>query len=164
MRNGYSGPQILLHWLIVTLVPVQYLTGGSIERVHQAVHMGMVPSRLALLEHTVHNYCGMSIGAIMAVRLVLRLLRPGVLPANPSLADRAARLLYLGFYAAIIAQASLGFIASYIWFGIATVHVAGAWLILAMVGMHVAAAFWHGLIKKDDVLDRMLPARRAAEE
>jgi hypothetical protein len=36
MNGGYSLAEIGLHWLVALLVPVQYLTGGSIERTHQA--------------------------------------------------------------------------------------------------------------------------------
>jgi cytochrome b561 len=43
MKGGYSLAQIGLHWLVALMVPVQYLTGGSIGRIHHAVHMGMTP-------------------------------------------------------------------------------------------------------------------------
>ncbi|HEY1992257.1 MAG TPA: cytochrome b/b6 domain-containing protein, partial [Gammaproteobacteria bacterium] len=36
-------------------------------------------------------------------------------------------------------------------------HDAGAWLLLALVCAHMAAAFWHELVLKDGVLRRMLP-------
>jgi cytochrome b561 len=65
--------------------------------------------------------------------------------------------LHLAFYAAIIGQASLGFVASYLWFGVAPLHVAGSWVILSMVAIHVAAAAWHTLVLRDDTLDRMAP-------
>jgi len=44
MKSGYSLAQIGLHWLVAFMVPVQYLTGGSIESTHHAVHMGLTPS------------------------------------------------------------------------------------------------------------------------
>jgi cytochrome b561 len=36
-------------------------------------------------------------------------------------------------------------------------HDLGAWLLLVLVCLHVAAAFWHELVRKDGVLRRMLP-------
>ncbi|MBB4482269.1 cytochrome b561 [Rhizobium etli] len=44
MKRGYTPAQIGLHWLIALMIPVQYLTGGSIERTHHAVHMGVTSS------------------------------------------------------------------------------------------------------------------------
>ena len=165
MHPVYSPVQIALHWIIVLMIPVQYLTGGSVERTHHAVHMGMEPDRWDILQHLVHNYCGMAIGFLMGVRLLVRLFRaaPAERPTTP--AAIAARALHLGFYAAIIGQACLGFVASYLTFSVAPLHVIGSWVILGMVALHVAAAAWHTLVLKDDTLDRMspLPGKPTAE-
>ncbi|MBB4482268.1 hypothetical protein GGE46_004881 [Rhizobium etli] len=69
-------------------------------------------------------------------------------------------MLHHAFYAAIIGQACMGFLASYVWFGIAPYHVIGSRIILAMVALHFAAAAWHALVARDDPLDRMLLPRR----
>ncbi|EJL49852.1 hypothetical protein PMI09_05383 [Rhizobium sp. CF122] len=60
MRDGYRGYQIALHSVIAGVLPVQYLTGGSIERTHHAVHMGVQPSPADILQHLVHNYAGIA--------------------------------------------------------------------------------------------------------
>ncbi len=39
-------------------------------------------------------------------------------------------------------------------------HYWGAWAIYAVVGLHIAAVLWHRLVKRDSVLDRMLPRTR----
>jgi cytochrome b561 len=161
MKEGYTLAQILLHWLIAALLPIQYLTGGSIERTHHAVHMGVLPDPWDILQHQIHNYSGMTIGALMAARLCIRLFFSPPRPPVTTTLERIARLLHLGFYAAIIAQAGMGFIASFIWFGIAPIHVIGAWTILVMFALHVAAAAWHTLIKKDEILDRMIRPQSA---
>lgn len=154
MREGYSAVQIALHWIIVLLIPIQYLTGGSVERTHHAVHMGIEPDRWDIIQHLVHNYCGMAIGLLMGVRLIARLFQ-GVPTEPKSPSAIAARALHLAFYAAIIGQACLGFVASYLTFSVARLHVAGSWIILGMVAVHVAAAVWHTLVLKDDTIDRM---------
>ena len=165
MHPVYTPVQIALHWTVVLLIPVQYLTGGSVERTHHAVHMGMEPDRWDILQHLVHNYCGMAIGFLMGVRLLVRLFRaaPTERPKTP--AAIAARALHLAFYGAIIGQACLGFVASYLTFSFAPLHVIGSWVILGMVALHVAAAAWHTLVLKDDTLDRMspLPGKPTAE-
>lgn len=154
MKGGYSPVQIALHWIIVLMIPVQYLTGGSVERTHHAVHMGMEPDRWDILQHLVHNYCGMGIGFLMGVRLIVRLVGGRIATPDTRMA-KAAQALHLAFYAAIIGQACLGFVASYVTFSVAPLHVAGSWIILGMVAVHVAAAVWHTLALKDDTLERM---------
>jgi cytochrome b561 len=145
------------------MVPVQYLTGGSVERTHHAVHMGMEPDHWDILQHLIHNYCGMAIGFLMGVRLAVRMWSGRIRTSDTPMA-KAAQALHLAFYAAIIGQACLGFVASYVTFSVAPLHVAGAWVILGMVAVHVAAAAWHTLVLKDDTLDRMTrsPKKNAA--
>ncbi|MCV3768711.1 cytochrome b [Rhizobium sp. TRM95796] len=164
MQRAYSLIQIALHWIIVAMIPVQYLTGGSVERTHHAAHMGMEPDPWDMLQHLVHNYCGIAIGFLMGLRLLVRL-RGAPEETPKSLASLAARALHLAFYAAIIGQASLGFIASYLTFSVAPLHVAGSWVILGMVALHLAAAAWHTLVLRDGTLDCMtrLPGKTTAE-
>ncbi|OWV78857.1 hypothetical protein ATY78_12225 [Rhizobium sp. R635] len=160
MKGGYSLAQIGLHWLVALMVPVQYLTGGSIERIHHAVHMGTTPSAWDVVQHQVHNYAGIGIGLLMGIRLVLRIFQPPEPAAPGTWTGRIATALHHAFYAAIIGQACMGFIASYFWFGIAPYHVIGSKIILAMVALHLAAAAWHTLVARDETVDRMLLPRR----
>lgn len=49
------------------------------------------------------------------------------------------------------------------WEGVAkTVHAYGAYLLIALVGLHAAAALRHHFVLRDDVLARMLPNVRSA--
>lgn len=96
----------------------------------------------------------------MGVRLVLRIMQPPPISPPNTWAARTATMLHHAFYAAIIGQACMGFLASYVWFGIAPYHVIGSRIILAMVALHFAAAAWHALVARDDPLDRMLLPRR----
>ncbi|MBY3199598.1 hypothetical protein HFO23_31760 [Rhizobium laguerreae] len=114
MKPGYSLAQIGLHWLVALLVPVQYLTGGSIERTNppRRPH-GMTPAYWDVVQHHLHNYSGMAIGLLMGVRLVLRLLQPPETSVPRSWSGRAAAALHHAFYAAIIGQAFMGIVASY---------------------------------------------------
>ncbi|MCF3946635.1 MULTISPECIES: cytochrome b [Acidiphilium] len=41
---------------------------------------------------------------------------------------------------------------------VAVLHVYGAWIIVAAVGLHVLAALRHQFVERDEVLQRMLPA------
>src|SRR5207245_10824997 len=42
------------------------------------------------------------------------------------------------------------------------VHLAGQFAVYALVGVHVAAALTHRFVRRNLILDRMLPRRRAA--
>ncbi|WP_028748543.1 cytochrome b [Rhizobium mesoamericanum] len=159
MRYGYRTSQIILHWLIACLLPVQYLTGGSIERTHHAVHMGVQPSPADVLQHLVHNYVGMAIGGLMVMRLFLRIMQPPSGSASSTGTELLAKALHVCFYGAIIAQAALGFVASYLTFSVAPLHVIGSKMILTIVAIDFTAAAWHTLIKRDGTIDRMILPR-----
>ncbi|WP_087004753.1 cytochrome b [Rhizobium sullae] len=160
MKGGYSLTQLGLHWLVAFMVPAQFLTGGSIGRTHHAIHMGMTPSYWDVVQHYLHNYTGIAIGLLMGIRLVLRVLQPPETGAPGSWTERVAKALHHAFYAAIIGQAGMGFVASYVWFGIAPYHVIGSRIILAMVALHLAATAWHTLVARDETIDRMVFPRR----
>ncbi|QRM45121.1 cytochrome b/b6 domain-containing protein [Rhizobium sp. BG4] len=159
MRNGYHLSQIVMHWFIALLLPIQYLTGGSIERTHHAVHMGMQPASSDILQHTIHNYAGLLIGAAMVLRLLLRVLQPPSPRKRLKGQHLAAALLHGSMYVAIIFQAALGVVASYVTFAVAPLHVIGSNVILAVVGLHFVAAAWHTLVRRDATLDRMMLPR-----
>jgi cytochrome b561 len=40
------------------------------------------------------------------------------------------------------------------------VHLIGQYILYLFVGLHTAGALYHGVIRRDGILDRMLPARR----
>ncbi len=156
MNAGYSRLQILLHWVVVVFIAVQFLTGGSIERTHHTVHMGLQPAPWDIIEHKVHNACGILIGVLMGLRLVIRVVSGAPSAAATHRFNIAARLLHFALYVALIGQAALGFVASYISFSVAPLHVLGSWIILALVATHICAAVWHAMVLKDDTLDRMI--------
>lgn len=160
MKAGYSLVQILLHWAVAFLLPVQYVTGGSIERTHHAVHMGMQPEFRDVVEHHIRNYAGMLIGVLMMARLCIRCMSAPVKRTNSKrYPEILADLLHSDFYAAIIGQATMGVIASYIWFGIAPYHVLGLKLILGLLAVHLLAATWHTFVSRDATVDRMIIPR-----
>jgi cytochrome b561 len=161
MKPRYSLSQIVLHWAVAVLVPVQYWTGGSIERMHHAVHMGLSPEPWDVTQHQIHNYAGITIGALMVTRFTLCIFdrEPLKISARGPV-DRLARAMHFAIYAAVIAQAAMGFIASYFWFGIASFHVVGSRVILGLLALHIAAAAWHTFVWQDETVDRMIFPRR----
>lgn len=162
-RSAHYHPfQILLHWLIAALIVVQYLTGGSIQRTHDALMAGDPPAPADLVLHLIHNRSGMAILLLMLLRLSLRLIM-GV----PAIRDdavwrrHAASLLHKAFYGVLIGQAALGLTASYVYWPVSTLHVIGAKLLIGMIGIHILAACWHQLVRRDRTLPRILGRRTA---
>ncbi|MAY61749.1 MAG: cytochrome B [Rhizobiales bacterium] len=152
--RAYSTLQISLHWLIAAMVGAQWYTSGAIHRTHNPL---VPPTDTDLLLHALHNYGGMTIGAIMLLRLGLRLRYGTSHRVRPvSLMERAANGLHLLFYVLILMQAGTGFVTSYLWGGAGSLHSALWTVLLVLIALHVSAALYH-LIRGDRVFSRMLP-------
>jgi len=156
--HSYHWCQVALHWLVAVLVAAQYATGGSIGRTHDAVAHGLKAEPSDLILHAIHNRVGMVIFGLVLIRLVLRLLI-GVPNPPGNAADwrsRCARAVHWGFYVILIAQASTGAIASYLFWPVGRVHVAFSNILLALIALHASAALWHVFVLRDGILNRML--------
>lgn len=151
----YSNTQIALHWAVVGLIGMQWLTAGSIVRTHNPL---LPPSQTDLFLHALHNYGGMAIGALVFLRVMLRLVRRSRVGSEWSSAAVAAAVVHWGLYASLAAQATTGFVASYFWGPAAGVHKAIWNVTLTLAALHVAAALWHGL-QRDGVIGNMMPRR-----
>lgn len=160
MTRKYSNLQIALHWVVVLLIVAQWWTADAIPRTHNPF---LRPAMADLLQHKFHNYSGMTIGVLIALRVALRFLpRRARPPITKGWRERAAECVHWGLYAALATQAFTGFIASYLWAPAAGIHKA-IWLVtLALISIHVLAAIWH-IARRDHVLDRMLPFRGAPQ-
>ncbi|RUM98233.1 cytochrome b [Pseudaminobacter arsenicus] len=155
----YDPVAVWLHWLVAVLVLAQFATGwiwGWFER-------GSEP-RFYLFR--THIFIGSTILALGLLRVGWRLGHtPPPLPADMSrLQALAAHATHRLLYLAILLQPVLGLL-TISTFGKSLgrwprdLHNLGAKLIVAIVALHVAAALWHQLIRKDGLLARMIPAR-----
>ncbi len=155
---GYTRTQIVLHWLVASLVLVQYSTSGAIVRTHSFHLLGQRPNPSDVVLHTIHNRVGLTIIALMIARLTLRLWVGAPLPGGsspPGLTTRLAQGVHAAFYAVLITEGLTGAVASYFWWPISTVHVILFNVLLALVTVHIAAALWHQFIHKDGVVGRI---------
>ena len=179
--EGYSPAQKALHWatalLIVTLVPV----GLTMTR------LGDHPVAGTLYE--LHKSVGLTVFGLALARVAVRLVRgaPPLVPGLPLWQRAAAHGSHIALYILIVLVPVLG------WAGtsaccapvnlfwtvpltlpvgggmegakpILGLHEAMALTLAGIVAIHVAAALYHHLIRRDDTLRRMLPLghRRAA--
>jgi len=154
--NGYSAPQIWLHWIVALLIVPQFLLNDAIGGAWRALQRGeeITPSALISL----HVVAGVVILALVAWRLVLRRLRSAPLP--PTAESRALQLIgkltHGLLYLLLVALAASGGVA---WFleieAAAKFHEAATTLLLVLVGLHVLGALYHQFVLKTDLLSRM---------
>ena len=163
-----------LHWLIVLLVLCQFVVGFYAKPLPVGIE------RLKML--TLHKSVGITVFALVILRLLWRLYSPAPkLPAGMKSFERfGAHASHFMLYALLLVLPVLGWLTSNAsnltvrwfftfnlpnltsadpWLAKLTknLHDLGAWLLLALVCLHIAAAFWHELVRKDGVLRRMLP-------
>jgi cytochrome b561 len=175
LQGRYTRTAIVLHWLILALLVAQYTVGWTMP------HIGRNTPVTTLI--SLHFSIGVLIIAVIIVRLAWRITHgepaheAGIPPWQLHLARVVQWLLYL----LLIVVPLLGWLnASYrgmpiTFFGLFGVppligtHAAGwSWTgdihtliaeyaILPLVGLHVAAALYHRFVRRDQVLQRMLP-------
>lgn len=174
--SRYSRLSINLHWLTLLLIIVVYA---------MAELKGFFPkeSTTAATMRMLHSSCGLTILALTLVRLGSRLFQraPAITPQPAVWENLAARLMHIALYAMLITLPLLAWfgINSFggspkIW-GIALPALTGvdkalgstifdAHKLIAKIGygliaLHALAALKHHYIRRDDTLQRMLPAR-----
>ena len=179
----FSAPSRLLHWLMALLVLAMLFIG-----------VGMAASasgRYSLLL-SVHRPLGIAILVLVAIRFINRLInRPPPLPATlPPLQRLAAKASHFALYALMFALPLVGWgmlsaggypIVLYgplelppilpqsaiLYAGRRQLHTVLAYLLFATFLAHVAAALFHGLIRRDGVWGSMAtltlqnPSRRS---
>lgn len=163
-----------LHWLIVLLVLVQFVAGIYGKDLPVGIE------RLKLL--TFHKSLGITIFALVILRFLWRLYTPAPkLPEGMKPMERfMAHFSHVALYGLLLTLPILGWLTSNAsnltvrWFYLFNLpnlvepdkdlarltrglHDLGAWCLLALVCLHVAAAFWHEFARHDGVLRRMLP-------
>lgn len=168
-----------LHWLVAALLAAQFIIAALLPDIEMDTPADVVVSA--------HFSFGIVIAALMVVRLVHRWLHPvAVAPGNAPAWERSvARATHLLFYAVLIVGPFLGWASASAHsipvrlFGLVLlpalaprkaawalqagdVHGLAMWVLLGLIGLHAAAALYHHFVRHDDVLRRMLTARRDA--
>ncbi len=131
-----------------------------------------------------HKLIGLTVLALVVLRLLYRLARgaPRSDPSVPPPLTGLSHLVHWVLYALLIAVPVIGYTAiSYgdyldvFGFHLPAIvaknddmskevfewHETGAWLIIAFVTLHVIAAVYHRFVRRDRVVERMLPKRVA---
>jgi len=174
---GYTGVAKTLHWTILALLIVQFVLAWAMPDIHRDTQ----PDTLINL----HLSFGALILAVVIVRLGWRLIQgepepaAGLTPRERLVSHVVHWLLYLlllvgpilgwinaswrGFPAVVFGLFELPKLMAtrapgFGWTG--DVHgVLANYLMLALVGLHSAAALYHYFVRRDGVLQRMLPGQ-----
>jgi cytochrome b561 len=168
----YSLPARLAHWLTAAFVVLAFFVGLTMLRVGQ----GSLQDQL----FDWHRSFGATIFALAALRLLWRLRHPAPpLPEMPGWMRAAAWLSHRLLYAFMLALPLLGWLGSSA-FGapvhiyglfdlpplvkpdrpladvVLAIHRYGAFALAALVVLHVGAALYHLLVRRDGVFRRMI--------
>ena len=171
-RSAYDATARTLHWLTVLLIAMQFVIGWTMPDIHKGTQpVGLIAWHLGV---------GSTLLAVMVVRVMWRLTHKPTPDDLPPVLSIVSRVTHFLLYAALLVVPLLGWInaSSRGWtvrllgvvpypslstpgstFGHAMGDVHGilAWVLFALIGLHVGAALFHRLVLKDHVLQRMLP-------
>jgi cytochrome b561 len=177
-QERFAATSRLLHWVMAVLIIAMLFIGVGM--------VSTVSERYALLV-SIHKPLGIAILALVVIRLINRLIkRPPPLPASlPPIQRLAAQASHWALYALMFAMPLVGWgmlsagaypIVLYgplqlppilpqsvsVYALLREAHTVLAYLLFATVLVHLAAALFHGLIRRDGVLESM--ASLAAEK
>jgi cytochrome b561 len=171
----YSPVAKCLHWLIVLLLTVQFVTAFMLPHIGR----NTPPSTVISL----HFSFGVLILVVMATRFAHRLAHPVAFEAHdaPAWERLLAKTSHRVFYLILLVGPVLGWASASAHrlpvspFGIVTlpaiaapgaqwaitagdIHSTAMWVLLWLVGLHAAAALFHHFVRHDGTMRRMLPA------
>ena len=176
MSTHYTATAKSLHWLMALLI------FGLLALGFYMSDLPLSPEKLQF--YSWHKWAGVSVFVLVWLRLFWRVThRPPAFAASLSATQQTlAHLGHLALYLLMIAIPVSGWLMSSakgvqtVWFGVlplpdllgrdkalgaqlADLHSALNIGLLVLIGGHAAAALFHHLVRKDDTLRRMLPAR-----
>jgi cytochrome b561 len=175
--SGYDGVMRAIHWATLLLVAAAFAAVWIADpQLVGRAYAGMIVQ--------VHRSLGLTVGALTIFRLVWRWrAHIPALPADlPAVQKWAARATEGMIYCLLVAQPVVGLLYSNAYgarvnlfflaqlppvigadvtFGktLGAVHNFLGYSLLALIGLHAAAALFHHFIRRDDVLNAMLPSR-----
>lgn len=169
----YSRTARSFHWLTALLLAMLFGVGTYMTRLDF--------SDWKVRVYSWHEWTGLVVFVATGMRLAWRLLHPPPpLPPSPFIEQFAAHATHWAMYALMLLLPVLGFLGTnafgfpITWFGVLPLpdpigknealgrvllylHVMFAWLLAALLALHVAAALFHHFARGDGILSRMLP-------
>ena len=170
----YNPVSQALHWLsalfIFAVLPLAW------------VAISLPNSELKGTMFVLHKSVGLTIFALVAVRIIWRMIRPAPAdPQAPKALEIIARINHWLLYAIFLIMPLSGYLLSalsgrstpYFWLftvpgfeknealakTFQAVHVFGQFAVYLLVALHIAGTVWHLVIRRDGLLERMLPVQ-----
>jgi cytochrome b561 len=172
--GGYTFTAKFLHWLIVALLVTQFTVAWTMP------HIGRNTPVTTLI--SLHFSFGIVILAVAIVRLLWRAIQgePAPLDGLPPWQVQSARVIHWLLYLQVLVLPVLGWINAssrgmpVVLFGLELPKLIGTrapgwrwtgdvhnllanYMMLTLVGLHILAGLYHYFIRRDHVLQRMLP-------
>ena len=174
VREEYGGAAKFFHWTIAVAVLTMIPVGIAMIRIEPGTTQNVL--------FTVHRSLGILVLALMILRLGNRLIvgwpapEPTITPFQRIASHAVHNLLYLllfvqpllGWYATSAFPATISFFGLFDVPSIASpnealakqlfvVHMGLGLVITALLALHIGAALYHHFVRRDGVLQRMLP-------
>ena len=158
----YSTLQKISHWIIVILCVLEFPTAEGIRKSHAGHAFGVKAPLLDQLGATVHEWGGWLILGLGILLVLSRFVRGTPrLPSDMRLWQRLfAHSAHVAIYLGLIALVASGVAAMYVSGRYAFLHITLAKAAIGLIAIHVAAALWHHFIRRDHLLEGMLPSRK----
>lgn len=177
VERRYTGVAQILHWVtaavMFAILPIAWVMTALANKDPRASTL-----------YPLHESLGVTIFALVVVRLVWRALHPPpALPDEPKAVELAGKVSHWLLYLVMISMPLSGWVMATAsghhpdWFGLPlpalpknpavakladSAHATGQWAVYALIILHIAATAWHLWARRDAVLDRMLPAQTKA--
>ncbi len=172
MTTAYTRTAVALHWIVAALVITAIAMGWTMS--------DMVFSPLKLRLFNWHKWIGVTVLALLFVRLLWRVSHPPPAPLPmPAWQRLSAQILHGALYLMLLVQPLTGWIYTnasgipIVYLGliplpslvhkdkalaefVKEIHSAGGWVLAVAIGLHVLAAIKHHCFDRDDTLRRML--------
>jgi len=177
---NYDTAARAFHWTVVALLACQFVTALLLPDIRMDTPLDTTIN--------LHFNFGLAILVVMAIRLLHRWRHPVRVGGEAATAweSTAANAMHRLFYVILLIGPFLGWAAASAhsvpvrllgivelpalaprkasWALLAgDIHGWAMWTLLALVGLHAAAALYHHFVRRDDVLRRMLPGALAAD-
>lgn len=182
-KPRYTAVAIVLHWLMAAMLVGMIFMGWQMEDMRERALAGEMSFAEVQAYYNWHKTIGISLLVLALARLGWRFTHkvPPMPDTMKPWEKLAARSTHIAFYVIMIGMPLIGWLTasatnfpSYLannqalelphlpvsndlYEPLGSVHSAGAWVIFALLALHVGAALKHHFLNRDDVLTRMIP-------
>ena len=179
MAVVYDRTARALHWTTAILLVVLFGLGISMTR--------WVAEDQKIRVYSWHEWAGVTVFALTAIRLWWRLRHPPPPIDVPAWERAAATVVYVGMYLVLFAQPIVGWLMStafgfpVVYLGLVplpgvvpadralaerleNVHVTLAMVLAALFAVHLAGVLFHHLVRRDGILRRMIPGAQPSAD